>query len=376
MIFVMNILECISGKEEFTPDDAERLLDGMLKRTYSPTDLSESDERNPFMLESFVDFSKTSRSASAICLDIGGTNIRSAKASFDKNGEAILQGCISERIGKDIDSFDKLIEEMARRVRLTNGAKNDLPDIRICFSHPFKSIENGDAEIIFLSKDTGIRGAEGKIIGKPLRQALGSDLKGSIKIINDTVASLIHAKYALAEFDFGNALVYGVVVGTGTNIALCRDGKEIVNTEIGQFPIILESDGNSKAVFEHITGGKYICRTIRKALRGNRLVDSAKTAEELGEIAVRNSIESIEIRNAIENAARIEAACLGAIIRYQMRIESKCRAVASIGGSIYEKLPFFKEAFDEKIGKIAKDLNCEMLLSMTSGYSNLIAAAM
>ena len=372
----MNILNCISGKEEFTLDDAENLLGGMLKRIYAQNDISEQDGQNPFMLETFIDFSKASKSAGAVCLDVGGTNMRSARISFDANGKALLQNNISERIGKDIDTFDKLIEEMARRIGLSNDSESNLPDVRICFSHPFRSTENSDAKIIFLSKDTGIKGAEGKLIGKALKRVLGNDFKGNVKIVNDTVTSLIHAKHVLDEFDFSDSLVYGVVIGTGTNIALCRNGKDIVNTEIGQFPISLENVGRSKAVFEYVTGGKYVCGTIKKALKGNSLVNSADTAEELGEIVAGSSVEAQEIKNAIRNAAKIEATCLGAIIRYQIPIESKHRAVISIGGSIYEKLPCFKDAFDEKIADISKSLKCETVLATTSEFSNLIAAAM
>ena len=381
----MNILECITGKTQFGIADATALLEERLYKIYDSeydSEKTKHDKNDICMLETFTDFSKAHTKQTAICVDIGGTNIRTAKISFDSSGKAEIQNHIAQRLPKRIRTFDQLMEEMAKQIICADGPGKTIPAIRICFSYPFESLEDHDAKVLFLSKDTGISGAEGKLIGESLRKYLGDCCKSAIGVVNDTVTTLVYSKYALPDADFNSSLAYGVVMGTGTNIALCKNGKQIINTEIGQMPIPFRNPNGieSNMVFEHITGGKYIAETIKTAFSDDCETSAAlsdvKTAEDLGKIATSGLPESKTVLQAIERCAKIEAVILSAVIAYQKNIEGKSKAIISAGGSIYEKLPHFKESFDNEIKRIACESGYEVEISTAGENSNLIAAAM
>jgi hexokinase len=138
---------------------------------------------------------------------------------------------------------DELYAQMASLIGSLN--LEGVSSIGYCFSYPCESTLDGDARLLYWTKGVTVRGLIGELVGKTLMEYLNKNLKGcnfsSIKVINDTVASLFAG---LTDKDAQAHI--GLIVGTGTNMAPFYPSGKIKKlnpdyTQKGLIPINLES---------------------------------------------------------------------------------------------------------------------------------------
>ena len=224
----------------------------------------------------------------AVVLDWGGTNYRAAVINFaggianitpKKAGGTELSAATTKGF-----SFDDLLVKQSAFVN-----EIELPEkapVGYCFSYPAECLPNGDAELIKWTKGLDIKEMIGNPVGKPLLDQLNKSGKAeftSIKVINDTVASLFAG---LTDPDFDAYI--GLIVGTGTNMAAFINADRIpkidqalnwqgltpVNLESGNFNpphltkfdelVDEKSDNKGSQRFEKAVSGMYIGQILRE----------------------------------------------------------------------------------------------------------------
>ncbi|MCL1937948.1 MAG: hexokinase [Candidatus Azobacteroides sp.] len=189
----------------------------------------------------------------AFVLDLGGTNYRVASVDF-KDGNPTIRP--ENGFKKDLSvmknpSFteEQLYAEQANLIREIKR-EDEIP-VGYCFSYPAESLKDGDAKLLRWTKGVNIPGMADKPIGKPLLEYLNKETRPkfkSIKVINDTVASLF-AGLTKSDYD----AYIGLIVGTGTNMASFLPAENILKLDKsegfkGLLPVNLES-GNFKPPF-------------------------------------------------------------------------------------------------------------------------------
>ncbi len=207
-------------------------------------------------LPTYINPNKNVKDGKVLVLDLGGTNFRAAIIEFSK-GKVIIHP--ENGLEKNLTKYmkddsnpkkefpaDELFEKMAD---LISGLDlKGVTSIGYCFSYPAESMLNGDATLIKWTKGVNIPEMVGKATGKLLLDYLNKHkaIKAktqftSIKVINDTVASLF-AGVSLPDYDS----YIGLIVGTGTNMASFFHADKIkkLNVEYkekGLIPVNLES---------------------------------------------------------------------------------------------------------------------------------------
>jgi hexokinase len=176
---------------------------------------------------------------------------------------------------------EQLFEEQADLIKEIKRDKG-LP-IGYCFSYPAESLPDGDANLLRWTKGVDIPSMVGKPIGKPLVEYLNTQSTPpftSIKVINDTVASLFAG---LTRSDYDGYI--GLIVGTGTNMATFIKSDKIAKLDKdakveGLLPINLES-GNFKP--PHLTNIDHIVDALSDS-KGAQRFEKAVSGMYLGEI--------------------------------------------------------------------------------------------
>ncbi len=222
------------------------------------------------------------RDGKALVLDLGGTNYRAAIVNFNAGHPSIHP---EDGWKKKLDIMkepgftrEDLFQEQADLISEIEHEQT-LP-IGYCFSYPAESLLNGDARLLRWTKGVDIPEMIGQSVGQPLMDYLnhrGIARFNSIKVINDTVASLF-AGLANRGYD----AYIGLIVGTGTNMAAFVPNNHIpkinpgykhtglipVNLESGNFtpPYLTEadddvdrrSDSPGRQRFEKAVSGMYV----------------------------------------------------------------------------------------------------------------------
>ncbi|MBE6992584.1 MAG: hexokinase [Ruminococcaceae bacterium] len=170
----------------------------------------------------------------AIAIDAGGTNMRTALVSFTETGAVISDFELSPMPGTETrisrrDFYDAVI---ARIEPLAGKADS----IGFCFSYPAEILPNRDARVIRFNKEVRIDDSEGMILCAPLKERFADK---AFVVLNDTVAAQLGS-------DSGLAADIGFILGTGTNTCYSEKGenikklpgttgKMIINTESAGF---------------------------------------------------------------------------------------------------------------------------------------------
>lgn len=222
------------------------------------------------------------RDGKALVLDLGGTNYRAAIVDFNGGHPSIHP---EDGWKKKLDAMkepgftcEDLFQEQADLI--SEIEHNQTLPIGYCFSYPAESLLNGDARLLRWTKGVDIQEMIGQPVGRPLMDYLnqrGIARFSSIKVINDTVASLF-AGLAKRGYD----AYIGLIVGTGTNMATFVPNDRIpklnpdykntglipVNLESGNFtpPYLTEADDDTDARsdspgrqrFEKAVSGMYV----------------------------------------------------------------------------------------------------------------------
>lgn len=189
------------------------------------------------------------KNAKVLVLDLGGTNCRVAIVEFKNGAPSIhpsggwkknLAPIMKNPNCTEADLF-KEIADLVSSLDLEG-----VTSIGYCFSYPAGSMLDGDAVLLRWTKGVNIPEMVGKPIGSRLMAYLNKAVKGkttftSIKVINDTVASL----FAGLTDTKADAHI-GLIVGTGTNMAAFFPSTSIPKldpgyTQKGLVPVNLES---------------------------------------------------------------------------------------------------------------------------------------
>lgn len=291
----------------------------------------------------------------ALVLDLGGTNYRAAIVEFKDHVPKIRpQDAWNKKLDvmkNDGFTQQELHEELADLISEINP-NQELP-IGYCFSYPAESMLNGDAKLIRWTKGVHIKEMIGQPVGQPLMDYLnerGIARFTSIKVINDTVASLF-AGLTQNGYD----AYIGLIVGTGTNMATFVPQKNIrklngnqrgmgvmpVNLESGNFypPHLTDidnlvdelSDSRDRQRFEKAVSGMYLGE-IFKVYFPNESQREGFSAKDLNQIVSNPEYyrtEYVDVAQRIlQRSALLVAASLTGLVltlrKYDDRIRRVC----------------------------------------------------
>jgi hexokinase len=201
------------------------------------------------MIPTYIETARSvARGETVVALDVGGTNLRVARVSFDQQGKPVIEDLVRQRI-PGIDAALERDEFFRAMAELVLPATRGVDRIGFCFSFPAEITPEKDGRLIQFTKEIKARGVEGELVGLNLGRALaavGGREPSRIVVINDTVATLLAGRNAQPGRHFDDFI--GLVCGTGLNAAyvernslitktkgLDSDGSMIVNTESGSF---------------------------------------------------------------------------------------------------------------------------------------------
>ena len=301
-----------------------------------------------------------------LVLDLGGTNCRVAIVEFKDNQATIhprsgWKKDLSDVMKRSDASEEGLYKEIADLV--SNLNLEGVNSIGYCFSYPADSMLDGDATLMYWTKGVNIPEMIDKPIGKSLMDYLNANIPNanfkSIKVINDTVASL----FAGLTDQEAQAHI-GLIVGTGTNMAAFFPADEIPKlnpayTEKGLVPVNLESgnfnppyvtvvddkidkysDSKGKQRFEKAISGMYLGRILENTFATDEFEDNFD-AEKLTRImSYPDMYKKRYVRMShwiYERSAKLVAASLAGLVQELVRTAekpiSKVRLVAE--GSLF-----------------------------------------
>ncbi|WP_437660044.1 hypothetical protein [Sorangium sp. So ce1182] len=171
----------------------------------------------------------------AVVVDAGGTNLRAAVVELLPGGVSrIVAGPVPAKFpgGPEVagDAFFDVQAELVERL----GAVHGLP-VGYCFSYPSETLPSLDARLLRWTKGVQITGVEGTSVGERLGRALAARKlrPGPVRVLNDTVASLLGG--AFAHGGSQPAAFIGLIVGTGTNMATFLPAGRIPKLKTGHF---------------------------------------------------------------------------------------------------------------------------------------------
>ncbi len=220
------------------------------------------------------------RKKPVLCVDAGGTNLRITVAQFDAEGH-FCTGEVFRYIMPGVErelSAQEFFDTLAGLIfPLTSITK----DIVISFAYRARTLPNIDSEIVDITKEVKVRGAEGKLLGKEIcasLAALGAQ-DCSVIVLNDSVATALAGKAEKLVEGYGSFT--GTILGTGSNSCYMEsignikkmnghdaEGVTVVNAEAGSYNKVPRSDidiafDNSLqnpgvGVFEKMTSGGYL----------------------------------------------------------------------------------------------------------------------
>lgn len=188
-------------------------------------------------------------SQKVIVIDAGGTNLRIALVSFTEDARPVIEYFENHpMLGTNGQlTADEFFDGLAGYLEPVAGKADK---IGFCFSYPAEVLPTRDARILHFTKEVRVSGAEGRLIGEGLRNALrarGLPCDGSITVLNDTVAALLGGISGAAGREFDSYA--GIILGTGTNtcyieksgnikkdsILTASEGNTVVNLESGGY---------------------------------------------------------------------------------------------------------------------------------------------
>lgn len=236
----------------------------------------------------------------AVVVDCGGTNMRAALVNT--GSRKIEAGPHEAPIvsGRDAPvTGDVFFDAQAALV-----AKLDPPPctpVGYCFSFPTHVLPSRDATLIRWTKGVHVTGVAGELVGASLARALRRQgvEPGEVRVLNDTVASLLAGALVRPGFDD----YIGLIVGTGTNMAGflplssvakyhgLLTGKMAINLESGNFDppyltpadhsVDKASDNPGQQRFEKAVSGYYLPFLFEQCCPGISGFDPKKGSKQL-----------------------------------------------------------------------------------------------
>lgn len=312
-----------------------------------------------------------------IVLDAGGTNLRAASVSFDKDKKAVIDSFFkypmpgtSGRLG-----FQEFYDELAKCVEpVINEAKK----VGFCFSYPAEIHENRDGTIVKLCKEVDAPEVVGSEVCASLTYALkkrGIEEKQFV-LLNDSAATLLTGISVNPHKEYDSYV--GYILGTGTNSCYIED--QIINLESGWFDKIprgtFDKDLDEKTMdpgkyfLEKAVSGAYLgslCTLALKGLVREGFITSAPP--ELTTQAVNEFLSEPEkalwvkedereyvywlIEFLIERSALFSAINLAAVVLKSGKGESPLKPICiAADGSTFFKLKDFQKRVETHLSQI------------------------
>lgn len=366
----MNVLDFLRAHGS-APDQipGEACLGELLEQM----DLGLAGQGNIPMLPSYLSTDIRPQPGDRCCvLDAGGTNLRTALAWFDPDGQCHLEDLrVSRMPGTEgMLNFEEFYEALARQVRPLAHFRR----VGFCFSYNVTLDRSLDGKLDFWCKEVRVPEAVGRFVGSSLKAVLGPDCE-SVHVLNDSVAAMLGA----------GDVQTGVILGTGVNVCYLEKCENIpkiteklhgdamiVSTEIGEFDgipksdfetrVIAASDAPDSAHAEKQCSGAYLGNVINEAWRAaageGLLPDQFREARwDLADISrfldgegspipavpEARQIGALLVRRAAKTAAIL---CAGPI---RKAAQSGGTVRVAVEGSQYWKLTGFREAFNQEL---------------------------
>lgn len=338
---------------------------------------------------------------SAVAIDIGGTNMRTAVVSFNAGRAEINQFKSYPSPGTCGKlSWDEYIRVVAEAVKplLTETDK-----IGICISFPTTVTPDRDAIIHRFTKEVDVEGFEGHRACSELAMSLGIET-GEIKAINDTTAVLLSA-LPITKNIRG---LLGLINGTGTNICCQIDWKEhgidgnmIIDVESGGFyppdkndiDRWLDSATKNPGVYEEekVVSGAYLGEICRLAFTDaakhgvfssqNIVFPNVITTPEMDAFVSNGSFNAFSNGDDVQKGKKIVEAvfrraakhiALSLISCAEFSLPPEQNVVVSADGSVFRKSSLFRRALEEYIREYAPKRQIDFV---TMEESTLIGTA-
>ncbi|MBP2650483.1 MAG: hexokinase [Firmicutes bacterium] len=363
------------------------------------------------MLPSFLAMPSGMETGSFLALDFGGTNVRAEGIKLLGAGKWAINGRKAIPLKSLEGQYDYISAEtpaedlfdfLAKIVTSVMEPGNTYA-LGYTFSFACSQASVSRAKLISWTKEIKTAGVEGKEVGALLKEALdrqGANSVTPVAIINDTVGTLLTAAYIDGSADIG------AICGTGYNSCYFDSTTGmIINMESGNFaalPInvydeqldaMSEKPGTQR--LEKLVAGKYLGELVRLVavdLLGIKAEPYSLTSEDMAvlvtldyyENPVLTNLTAYEIkivrdiaRMVVERAARLVAATFLGVLNH-IDAELKEKHIIAIDGSLYEKMPNYKEAvnkaINEMLGEKAVNIKLE-LVKDGSGVGAAVAAA-
>ena len=334
-------------------------------------------------------------SGRALVVDTGGTNTRAALVNLKAHDGKLEAGPNARKVpdGREgaplsADFFFGTQAEQADPF----PREGSLP-LGYCFSYPAQATADGDAVLLRWTKGLRVDDTLHEKVGRPLKEQLekrGHSIT-SLRVLNDTVASLLGGVHLYAEPRFGQNYI-GLILGTGTNMAGVFPLKHlekvdsstygaksmVVNLESGNFspPHLTEHDdkvdreSNNPGFqrFEKAVSGHYLPYVFDAIHPG--VIDPEEGTQKLVEMRDRGQGEHARTAGALlERSARLCAAGLAGLAALYPPGDT-----AVLGeGSLFWGDPRFVETVKETLEQLDPERHFEMV-KQREGV-NLLGAA-
>lgn len=221
-------------------------------------------------------------------IDAGGTNLRAATVVIHSSGAEVIEIKKSRMPGTDRQiTAEEMYDEFVKRIMPMMPASGRLA---LCFSYAFRSMPDGEAQIITMGKEISIEDCEGSLIREGMLRAFAkAGYKGDPKItvLNDTAAVL----YSALASGYNDAV--GFILGTGMNTAYFEKTRAV--PKIG--PVLHDRVAiNMESAYFSSPPCGMIDRKLDSASRnkGQALFEKMVSGVYLGEIACLSVIELAE----------------------------------------------------------------------------------
>lgn len=334
-------------------------------------------------------------------MDAGGTNLRTASAVFQDNGQCVISD-LSKTAMLAMDqelSHQEFYSKLAEYARAAGHSQR----IGFCFSYNVEHQRTLDGILQSWCKEIRVPEAVGQPVGASLRKAIGDDCQ-TVHVVNDSTAALLGAHHQ------NQNISVGVILGTGINICYSekcahiakipddlRCDTMIISTEIGEFKalpksvfeqaVIDESDEPDMAHAEKQCSGAYLGDVISKAWHAavqEGLLEACFSGpvtlpmisnyllgdcSQLPDSSCAKQIASTLIRRA----AKIAAILTAGVVLLSHEPGQHCTMV--IEGSQYEKLTGFAAHYRKELTALLAPCQITYDIVQTEG-SCLLGAAL
>lgn len=381
------------------------------------------------MLPSFIDRPTGKETGEYLVLDFGGTNLRLLSVLLEGNRKAQILRQQSWPLrdpssGVDLTASNVSGEELFDSIAAAIGefAPTGTWQLGHTFSFPCRQYTANRAELIHWTKEIRTSGVEGQDITRLLTDALKKRALTRIQpvaVINDTVGTYLAAAYA------GERVVAGAICGTGHNMAYlepdARGKRMVINMESGDFDpgmgtvfdaaLDQSSEKPGEQLLEKQISGRYLGELFRLVLTSLHHADILRfdadrisepysiPTEMLGDLLSDETPSLLRVakicrellavdavleeRRAIKTAAllivtrsaRLAAAALLGVLR-RLDPPMTGRHVIAVDGSLYEKMPGYREAIERVLVRhLPRTVARTCLVKDGSGIGAAVAAA-